>query len=189
MATVAQPKPKSDDYIPIPELQKHKLICRIWNEDGTRTIAKPVVIPYGQPTFTKKIGKKDRLFKVNYYDEGMIKVIDGKMYYDTTFDNAVGGLSFKEYPEDAESSEIYTIFNNNAVKMYVQKGGIPLIYLMVAMGMAMCAFIAIIVVIPDGLHAKDQVKDLDNQITALRANNAGLQQEINRLTGLLSNGQ
>lgn len=155
-------------------------MCRLWNEKGTRTIAKPKKIPYGMPYFTSKIGGKQRYFKVNYYTEGMIKNIDGKMYYDTAFDNSVGGFALRnyEFPEDMDSEEAYTIFKNNAVNMYVKKGGIPMLYLLVAMGLAFACIIAVIATVPAGLKASEQVKDLDNQVTSLRQQNAVLQQQL-----------
>lgn len=167
--------------IPIPtEYKNKKLYCRVWNEDGTRTLRKRIKIPYGKPYFSCKIGGKDRFFKINYETRGLIKVIDGRMYYDTAFDNALGAFALGniEYPEDMDSAEAYTTFKDNAVQMYVKKGGIPLLYLMIAMGMVMIMAIAIIATVPSGLSASEQVKDLDAQVTELRQQNAVLQQQL-----------
>src|SRR2546426_2872646 len=173
--------------IPIPlEYKNRKLYCRIWDETGTRTLVKPKKVPYGIPFFSAKVGGRDRYFKINYNTRGMIKSIDGRMFYDTAFDNATGGYALRnyEFPEDIDSEEAYTIFKNNAVNMYVKKGGIPMIYLMVAMGIALVAMIMIIAVVPAGLQAQDQVKELDKQVTVLKAQNQVLQKQANELSGL-----
>lgn len=169
------------DNIPLPpEFKKRKLICRIWNEKCNRTLRKPVVIPYGKPYFSAKIGTKDRFFKVNYDLEGMIKYDNGKLYYDTVFDNVVGGVALRnyEFPEDMDSEEAYTTIKNNAVNMYVKKGGIPLLYLMVAMLAVIVMAIAIVATVPAGLGAQEQVKDLDAQVTQLKKDNAILAQQL-----------
>ena len=171
------------ENIPIPpEYKGRKLKCRIWNEDGTRTIRRPVTIPYGKPYFTCKIGTKSRFFKVNYMTKGMIKNIDGKLYYDIAFHNSLGALALGniEFPEDMDSAEAYTVFQDNAVNMYVKKGGIPLLYLLIAMGMVLVMAMAIIATVPAGLQASDNVKDLDAQVTQLKKDNAVLQQQLSQ---------
>lgn len=172
--------------IPIPEeYKKKKLYCRMWNEKGTRTIGKPKKVTYGTPFFTTRIGGRQRYFKIIYNTEGMIKLIDGKFYYDTTYDNTLGGLALRniEFPEDMMSEEAYTTFVNNGVNMYVKKGGIPLLYLMVAMGMVLVMAIAIIATVPAGMQAQEQVKQLDTQITALKQRNIVLEQQVQQFTG------
>src|SRR5688572_25843469 len=153
------------ESIPIPpEFKGKKLTCRIWDKDGLRTLRKGIKIPYGKPYFNCKIGSKDRFFKVNY-NNGFIKVIDGKMYYDTAFDNTLGAFALRniEFPEDMDSEEAFTVFKNNAVNMYVKKGGIPLLYLLICMIMVTVMAFAIIATVPAGLQAQENVKDLDNQ--------------------------
>lgn len=169
------------EHIPVPpEYKKKKLICRIWNEEGTRTIRKPIKITYGKPYFTCKVGTKDRFFRVNYSTKGIIKIIDGKMYYDIAFDNTLGGIALGnvEFPEDMDSEEAYTVFKNNAVNMYVKKGGIPLMYLLVAMIAVTVMAFAIIATVPAGLQAQENVKFLDEQVTQLKKDNAILQQQL-----------
>lgn len=169
------------ENIPIPpEYRGKKLKCRIWNEDGTRTIRRPVTIPYGKPYFTCKIGTKSRFFKVNYMTKGMIKNIDGRLYYDIAFHNSLGALALGniEFPEDMDSAEAYTVFQDNAVNMYVKKGGIPQIYLLVAMAVAGICMIGVIATVPSALTAQEQVKDLDTQVTTLKQENAVIKQQL-----------
>lgn len=178
------------ENIPIPEEFKNKkLFCRIWNEDGTRTLRKPVKIPYGRMFFTAKIGGKNRYFKVNYITKGFIKNIDGKMYYDIAFDNSLGAFALGniEFPEDMDSEEAYTVFKDNAVNMYVKKGGIPLMYLLFAMIAVIVMAIAIVATVPSALTAQEQVKDLDAQVTSLKQNNAILTQQNAQLQAQVNN--
>lgn len=174
------------ETIPVPEEYKKKTLhCRMWNEKGNRTIGKPKKITYGKPYFTMKIAGRDRYFKVIYNIEGMIKNIEGKLYYDTTYDNSLGALALRnvEFPEDMLSEEAYTVFINNAVNMYVKKGGIPLLYLLIAMIMVVVMAIAIVATVPAGLGAQDQVKELDKQVTALKGQNLALQSQLQAYTG------
>lgn len=178
------------EAIPVPpEYKGKKLHCRIWNEEGTRTIRRPVTIPYGKPYFTCKVGTKDRFFKVNYSTKGLIKVIDGKMYYDIAFDNSLGALALGnvEFPEDMDSEEAFTVFKNNAVQMYVKKGGIPLLYLLFAMIAVTAMAFAIIATVPAGLQAQDNVKFLDSQVTQLKKDNAILQQQLSQAQAQVNN--
>ncbi len=167
--------------IPIPdEFKKKVLYCRIWNENGTKTIGKSKKITYGTPYFTMKVAGRKRFFKINYSVQGMIKNIDGKLYYDTTYDNTLGALALRnvEFPEDMMSEEAYTSFVNNAVNMYVKKGGIPLTYLLIAMAMVLVMGVAIIATVPSGMNAQKQVEELDKQVTVLKQQNAVLQQRL-----------
>lgn len=187
--TTTDKSKKVSHEVPIPPEYKNKrLICRVWDEKGIRTISKAKKITYGQPFFNVKIGKKDRLFKVNYNTEGMIKVIDGKMYYDTTFDNSVGGLSFHEFPEDMDSEEAYTIFKNNAINLYVKKGGIPPMVLYICLAVAFVSMIGIIVTVPSALDASSQKDELDKLATVLKQENAVLKQQVASLQSSVNNG-
>lgn len=157
-----------------------KIICRVWNEEHDDVLAKTEV-KYGAPYFNVKIGGRDRKYKVNYNMKGCVKQ-DGKLFlYDTVFDNTVGALKFHSFSkhEVMDSDEAYQVFENNAVKMYVSKGGIPLIYLAIAMIAVVAMAIAMIATVPSGLQANENVKFLDQQITQLRQQNAILQQELN----------
>lgn len=174
------------ENIPIPpEFKNKRLYCRVWNEDGTRTLRKAVKAKYGQPFFTAKIGGLSRYFKINYETKGFIKVIDGKMFYDCAFDNTVGAFALgnREFPEDMDSAEAFTVFKDNAVNMYVKKGGIPLLYLLFAMVAVIVMAIAIVATVPAGLSAQENVKDLDAQVTTLKQEKAVLQQQLNNLIG------
>jgi len=170
-------------FIP-PELKGKKLYCRVWSdtgENGTPQVLARKTLKYGTPEFHVKIGGKDRVYKINYISRGIIKQDSKKLIYDVHFLNTVGGLSFHEFPEDMDSEEAYTVFKNNAVNMYVKKGGIPMWYLLIAMGVALVGFIAIIAVVPSALQAQDEVKQLDALVTQLKGQNAVLQAQNEQL--------
>ena len=110
-----------------PELKSKKITVRAWSsQHGTPHVVGKKTIKYGQPLTVIKIGGKERVYRINYREHGMIKQEGKFLYYDTSFLNTVGGLSFHEYPEDMESSETYEAFLHNGVDMYVKKGGISL---------------------------------------------------------------
>lgn len=156
-----------------------KLICRVWNNEHDDVLAKKT-IKYGAPYFNAKIGGRDRKYKVNYDTKGCIKK-DGKVHiYDIVFDNTVGALRFHSFSkhEVMDSDEAYQVYENNAVKMYVSKGGIPLIYLAIAMIAVVAMAFAIIMTVPNGLNASEKVDELDKQVTQLRQQNAVLQQQL-----------
>lgn len=155
-----------------------KILCKVWNNDMDEVLGK-ATIKYGTPYFNVKIGNQKRKFKVNYNTEGTIKQ-DGKMYvYDTNFDNTVGAMRFYSFSEHEviASDEAYTVFDNNAVKLYVQKGGFPPIYLAIAMIAVIIMAFAFILTVPEGLTAIEQRDILDKQITALKQENAVLKQQ------------
>lgn len=168
------------------KLQKNrKLICRVWaSPDEPFSLAKKTV-KYGTPSFHVKIGGKDRLYKINYTADGCIKQEGKKLYYDTSFSNTTGALRFFEFPEDMDSEEAYTALENNAVNMYVKKGGIPLMYLMVAMLAVVAMAFALIFIVPPSLQAQEQVKELDAKITTLTKDNTILRQQLQQEQGVI----
>lgn len=180
-------EPVDNDFIIPPEFKGRKIICRIWSDNGKN--ATPMVlakkkIKYGQPDFSVKIGGKMRMYKMNYRTKGLIKQ-DGKfLYYDIHFSNALGGLVFYEFNEDVDSEEAYTVFKNNAVNMYVKKGGIPAILLYVSFIALIIMAVALAYVSPTTINMQTQVKELDTQITTLKQQNAILQQQLNNALGV-----
>lgn len=176
-------KKKEEEESIIPEdLKGRKLYCRIWSDTGKNgtphTLGKIKKIKYGQPFFNAKIGGKDRMYKINYRTKGLIKQEGKKLFYDVHFLNTVGALSFYEFPEDMDSEEAYTTFKNNAVNMYVKKGGIPPLVLYICLAIALVAMIALIAIVPSAFSAQESVKGLDAQVTALKAENQLLRSQI-----------
>lgn len=169
-----------------------KLLCRVWSDTGENStpvrLAKKT-IKYGAPNFSVKVAGKDRFFKINYEEKGLIKQDGKQLVYDTHFNNTVGGLSFHEFPEAMDSDQAYTVFRNNAVDMYVKKGGIPFLWLVLALGVAMVAMIVMVLTVPSALQAGEQMKELDEQVTALKNTNQALQDENNSLRSQLRQNQ
>lgn len=168
------------------ELKNKKIICRVWSDTGANNT--PVVlskrkIKYGQPTFNARIGGKDRLYKVNYRTKGLIKQEGKLMYYDTHFLNSVGGLAFHEFQEDIDSEEAYTVFKNNAVNMYVKKGGIPAILLYITFIAMIILAVSLAYVSPTTIGQQSTIEQLDAQVTTLKQQNALLQQQVTILSG------
>lgn len=175
-------------FIPQPHLKGKKIICRVWSDDGKNGM--PVVVArkkvkFGTFKFEVRGLGNPRYYKINY---PTLKQ-DGKNFvYDTHFSDAIGALTFHRFPEEMPSDEAYNIFEYNAVNAYVKKGGIPLYYLLIAMGVAMVAFLAIIFVIPPALQAQEAMKDLDAQVTiknqqlnALATENEQLRQQLGNI--------
>jgi len=175
---ISESESKAMSNVPIPEDYKgYKLFCRVWNETGTRTLGKPKKVPYGMPFFSAKVGGKMRYFKINYYTLGMIKNINGRMFYDTVFDNSTGGSALRnyEFPEDMNSEEAFTIFKNNAVNMYVKKGGISPMVLYICIAIIGITSMGLVIMGPYVINAMQQhdvdIKDLTSasgKIQALR---------------------
>lgn len=165
-----------------------KLVCNVWSDTGVKSTPTRLArktVKYGAPHFIVKIGGQQRFFKINYETKGMIKQAGKQLVYDTHFSNTVGGLSFYEFPEAMDSDQAYTVFRNNAVDMYVKKGGIPFLWLILAMAVALVAMVAMMATVPSALSANDQVKELDAQVTALKNTNQALEHENNTLRAQL----
>lgn len=118
------------------DLVGKKLKVKIWSNNGeheTPRVLHTAKTKYGQPHVTWRAKGGKRMYQIDYEHKGAIKQDGKSLIYDTVFDNAVGALTFYEHDEDIDSGQAYTMFLNSAVNMYVKKGGIPLIYLIVAM--------------------------------------------------------
>lgn len=169
------------DYLTPAEFKGRKIICRVWSDTGennTPMVLAKKKIKYGQPDFSVKIGGKSRMYRMNYRTKGLIKQEGKILYYDTHFANAVGGLAFYEFKEDIDSEEAYTVFKNNAVNMYVKKGGIPAVLLYIAfIGMIILA-VALAYVSPTAIAMQQNTEELDAQVTILKQQNAILQQKL-----------
>jgi len=181
MAVLADSEKKGksprDEALPIPpEYKNKKLIVKIWSdtgENGTPQVLFKRTVKYGTPFVTAKIAGKDRLFKINYRTKGVIKQDGKKLYTDIHFLNAVGSLAFYEFKEDMDSEEAYTIFKNNAVNMYVKKGGISPMTLYICIG-AICAMgIGYAIVSPYIIQSIQQhevdIKDLTSASAKIQA--------------------
>src|SRR5574341_214589 len=168
----------SSEQVLEPSFKGKKLICRVWDNPKDPYCMAKKKVTYGSPYFKAKIGGKDRLYKINYNTEGCIKQDGKQLIYDTTFKNTTGALRFFEYPEDMDSEEAYTALENNAVNMYVKKGGIPMWYLLIAFAVAGVGFVALIAIVPSALQAQDEVKQLDLQVTQLKKDNAVLSAQL-----------
>lgn len=128
-----------------PIIKGKKITVKIWSNDAispNKLYEKE--IPYGQPYLDVRFGKDDRRYKINYRTKGMIMQEGKKHIYNTSFNNHVGGLSFHEYPEEMDSSEVYDTHVNNGVDMYVKKGGIRPILLYICIGIIAVAMIGLI---------------------------------------------
>lgn len=183
--TLHEPSNEDNEVVLPSELRNKKLVCRLWSDTGENSMPSVLArrkVRYGQPTFNAKIGGKDRFYKINYKKAGAIKQEGKQLYYDTHFLNTVGALSFNEHDEDVDSEEAYTVFKNNAVNMYVKKGGIPPMLLYIAFAMVMVLVVVIAYIAPSFVSATQSMEELDKQVTALKQQNAILQQQ-NTVTG------
>ena len=177
-------RPDRQDFIPLPEHKGKHLYVRVWGGSrGERNdltqphlVAKPKKIPYGQPSVSMKIGGKERLYKINYQTDGMIKQEGKRLYYDTHFLNQVGGLRWYEFPEDLDAEEAYTVFKNNGVEMYVKKGGISTKILIMILAITAIAMVGVMVMASytfptmqqNTVNEKNNIA-LSNKIDQLRA--------------------
>jgi hypothetical protein len=170
-------KIKEAEFVQPPEYHGKKLIVKAWSGDlDNPSVLQRRTIKYGQPSVTMRIAGKDRLYKINYLDKGLIKQDGKNLVYDTHFLNTVGGMRFHEYPEDIDSEEAYTVFKNNGVDMYVKKGGISqriflLLLAMVSIGMVVSAVLAIYTINAQAQSAVDakNLISLSGKISALEA--------------------
>lgn len=118
------------------DLVGKKLRVKVWSNNGeneTPRVLTTLKTKYGQPAVTWRAKGGKRMYQIDYEHKGAIKQEGKTLVYDTVFDNAVGALTFYEHDEDIDSGQAYTMFLNSAVNMYVKKGGIPLLYLIIAM--------------------------------------------------------
>ena len=132
------------------------------------------ITPKGFGLFIHRKSDKRR-YQINYQD---LKETPKGYLYMTDVTNTLGALSFGEYPKHVDSRREQKLIVDNNVRMYVEKGGIPLLYLLIAMmgmvvGMGVSAFFGI-----QYFQIQDMNTQLDTLVTNLKAENAILRSQI-----------
>jgi len=171
---------ETKNFIPH-DITGKKLIIRAWSQEGYKTPAKVLAykkIRYGAPHAILKVAKVQRMYKINYEHMGGFKQIGRRLYYDTMFDNATGALSYSEFPEDVDSTQAFDMFKDSAVKAYVAKGGLKMIYFIIAITGAMLAIGGLLYFASQALQLSNQhtvdFKDLTNAESRIRADESAL---------------
>jgi len=122
-------------------------------------VTKPIKVKYGAKWFG--VGREQKYF-INY---NMIMNFGKRYAYLCQYGNAVGALSFHEYPEIVDANQVELMANQHAVEVFKKHKGIsPKLVLIIAV---VCA-VAVI-----GLVISIQILlGLNNQVTSLKLTNA-----------------
>jgi cell division protein FtsB len=165
---------------------KKPLICYLLDIDPTKNtrptlVMKPKKVSYGAKWFD--VGRDQRYY-INYQ-----QIMNfGKHYaYLCQYGNAIGALSFYEYPEIAQdANQVYLMTNQHAVEVFKKHKGIsPKLVLVIAI-IAMIAVIGLVISANVAIGLNGQVVSKTKQVETLTATNTQLQAEINLLKGVPS---
>jgi cell division protein FtsB len=165
---------------------KKPLICYLLDIDPTKNtrptlVMKPKKVSYGAKWFD--VGRDQRYY-INYQ-----QIMNfGKHYaYLCQYGNAIGALSFYEYPEIAQdANQVYLMTNQHAVEVFKKHKGIsPKLVLVIAI-IAMVAVIGLVISANVAIGLNGQVVTKTKQVETLTATNTQLQAELNVLKGIPS---
>jgi len=165
---------------------KRKILCQVWATlNGRDTmIIKPKKVKYGSKYFKVKIAGKMHRFKI-IYDSKVGAMKQGNRYfvYDVHFNNALGALSFHEYTEKVDSRHADTMAVDDAVNFFINKGGMPFWWLLIAiLGMVVCAG-GLGIIAPQYAQQSDLVQQLIKQHNTDQASLQTLEQQVHSLGG------
>ncbi len=146
---------------------KKPLICYLIDIDPNKRtkptlVMKPIKVKYGAKWFD--VGREQRYF-INYN-----QIMNfGKHYaYLCQYGNAIGALSFYEYPEIAQdANQVWLMTNQHAVEVFKKHKGIsPKLVLIIAI-IAMIAVIGLVISANVAIGLNNQVVAKNRQIEAL----------------------
>ena len=160
--------------------KSNRIICRAWllGENGSRDklIDKPKKVKVGK-TFFVAGGKR---YFINY-DE----LREGKKHYeyDTNALNAVGSLSWHDTEKNnpVSPTQADLMLKDGMVKTFMGKGGIPVMYLLVAM-------IVVSIALAGVMYCVSQLQTLQAQLTNQIAQNTALKTENQALKTQIQTG-
>lgn len=160
---------------------KKPLICYLLDIDPDKKssptlVMKPINVKYGAKWFD--VGREQRYF-INY-----AQIMNfGKHYaYLCQYGNAIGALSFYEYPEIAQdANQVWLMTQQHAVEVFKKHKGISPKLVMIIAIVAMIGVIGCVIASNVAIGLNNQVVTKNKQIETLTANNALLQQELDVL--------
>lgn len=160
---------------------KKPLICYLLDIDPDKKssptlVMKPIKVKYGAKWFD--VGREQRYF-INY-----AQIMNfGKHYaYLCQYGNAIGALSFYEYPEIAQdANQVWLMTQQHAVEVFKKHKGISPKLVMIIAIVAMIGVIGCVIASNVAIGLNNQVVTKNKQIETLTANNALLQQELDVL--------
>lgn len=164
---------------------KKPLICYlldIGKDSNTRPtlVTKPIKVKYGAKWFD--LGREQRYF-INYS-----QIMNfGKHYaYLCQYGNAVGALSFHEYPDIApDTNQVYLMTNQHAVEVFKKHKGISPKLLMI-IAIALCiSIIGLVVASQIALGQNSVINARTKQVETLTTQNTQLTNENNNLRAQL----
>jgi len=157
---------------------KKPLICYLIDIDKSNKsrptlVMKPIKTKYGRKWFD--VGREQRYF-INYS-----QVMNfGKHYaYLCQYGNAIGALSFYEYPEIAQdANQVWLMTNQHAVEVFKKHKGIsPKLVMIIAIVCAI-AVIGLVITTQIALGLNTQIIAKNKQIETLTAENILLKTEL-----------
>jgi hypothetical protein len=150
-------------------------------DEATRSrptlVMKPIKVKYGAKWFD--VGREQRYY-INYQ-----QIMNfGKYYaYLCQYGNAVGALSFYEYPEIApDTNQVWLMTNQHAVEVFKKHKGIsPKLLMIVCIALAI-AVIGAVISSQIALGLNNQVVIKNRQVETLTAENLSLKAQLGAIT-------
>lgn len=139
-------------------------------------VMKPIKVKYGAKWFD--VGREQRYF-INYSQ----LMNFGKYYaYLCQYGNAVGALSFYEYPEIApDTNQVWLMTNQHAVEVFKKHKGIsPKLVMIIGIALAI-AVIGLVITSQIALGLNNQVTLKTKQVETLTTQNTELRNQLNSL--------
>lgn len=161
---------------------KKPLLCYLIdigkNPDTRPTLViKPIKVKYGAKWFD--VGRDERYF-INY---SQIMNFGRHYAYLCQYGNAVGALSFHEYPEIVQdANQVYLMANQHAVEVFKKHKGIsPKLVMIIAIVCAI-AVIGLVITAQVAIGLNNQIVIKNKQIETLTAENTALKTQLGAVT-------
>lgn len=163
---------------------KKPLVCYLLDIDQDKKskptlVMKPIKVKYGAKWFD--VGREQRYY-INYN-----QIMNfGKHYaYLCQYGNAIGALSFYEYPEIAQdANQVWLMTQQHAVEVFKKHKGISPKLVMIIAIVAMIGVVGAVISSNVAIGLNNQVVAKNKQIESLTATNTLLQNELNLLKGV-----
>lgn len=162
---------------------KKPLVCYLLDIDEEKRsrptlVMKPIKVKYGAKWFD--VGREQRYY-INYSEVMNF----GKHYaYLCQYGNAIGALSFYEYPEiPQDSNQVLLMTHQHAVEVFKKHKGISPKLVMVIAIVAMIGVIGTVISANVAIGMNNQIVTKNKQIETLTATNQALDTEVKLLRG------
>lgn len=148
---------------------KKPLICYLLDIDKTKRtrptlVMKPIKVKYGSKWFD--VGRDQRYY-INY---GEVMNFGKHYAYLCQYGNAIGALSFYEYPEIAQdANQVWLMTNQHAVEVFKKHKGISPRLVMIIAIVAAIAVIGVVITAQIAISQNNVITTKNKQIETLNA--------------------